>query len=106
MIVLHYTGIMGKNRGLVLRVASILHVLFHVGSDEANPNISNEISNRAIRAAINLVQLTCQQTTFMIGKGQLEEELQKNQRIVEASEFVTVNCSDLATLLDQIQNHC
>ena len=40
------TGLMSKNRGLVLRVAT-------VGADESGQCVSDEVSNEAISAAIN-----------------------------------------------------
>lgn len=71
---------MSKNRGLVLRVATVLHLLFHVGVEGSVPD---EVSEDAMAAAIDFVQLTCQQTAFIVGRGPLKEELLKYQRNTE-----------------------
>ena len=48
---------------------------------ETNSSISTEISEEAVAAAINFVQLCCQQTAFMAGRCDIEEEIE----IVNAS---------------------
>ena len=73
-----FTGMLSKSKGQILRVAAALHVLFSLGcSDE----ISTEISEEAIAAAIKLVGLCCQQTAYMAGRGDIKEEIE----IIKAS---------------------
>lgn len=79
---------LSKSKGQVLRVAAILHVLFYLGKDGEDEddlhedkgekdgvdaiyrdagNIDSEISEKALKAAINFVSLCCQQTAFIAG---------------------------------------
>ena len=89
---------LSKSKGQVLRISAALHVLFHVKSDtieaeyndETIPNniqndvsteitgikISTEITEKAIGAAINFVELCSQQTAFMAGREDIQEEIQ------------------------------
>ena len=92
---------LSKSKGQVLRVAAALHVLSHIelpdceegatesescGSEletmnesescESESEISNKISKRAIKAAINFVGLCCQQAAYMTGRGSITEEVQ------------------------------
>ena len=48
-------------------------MLFHIESSES----TDEVSEVAIRAAINLVKLSAQQVVYIAGKGVLQEEYQK-----------------------------
>ena len=68
-----FTGMLSKSRGHVLRIATILHMLFSIDSE--NP-LCSEVSEIAVKAAVNFVQIACQQTAFVAGKGLIEEELQ------------------------------
>ena len=36
----------------------------------------DEISNEAIMAAINLIEVCCQQTAYMAGRGKIKDEIQ------------------------------
>ena len=46
------------------------------GTEDSSADI-NIISEVAVRAAIDFIQLCCQQTACIAGRGMLEEELQK-----------------------------
>ena len=73
----------------MLRIAATLHVLFHVKAegedkdnnegeeqhDDVSISVPPMISEEAIAAAINLVKLCCQQTAFMAGRGNIQEEI-------------------------------
>jgi hypothetical protein len=72
-----YTGLLSKSRGLVLRVATVLHLLFYVHKE--GEEIPDAISTEALSAAIDFVHVTCQQTAYMVGRGKIEEEVQKFQ---------------------------
>ena len=63
-----------KSRGQVLRLAAVLHVLFTLGSDQPTDDV---VSEAAVVAAINFIQVVCQQTAFIAGRGSLEEEIQR-----------------------------
>ncbi len=60
----------------MLRTATVLHRLFHVEvGDEKLPSI---LSDKAVSAAIDFVKLSCQQTAHLVGRGNLEDEIQKH----------------------------
>ena len=71
---------LSKSKGQSLRVATALHVLFHVGSFDS---ISDQITEEAIAASVNFVGLCCQQTAYIAGRGDIKEDIQ----IVKASKF-------------------
>ena len=63
---------LSKPRGQILRVAATFHVLFTLNT---KIEISSEISKEAIAASIKFVQLCCQQTAHMAGRGNIKEKL-------------------------------
>ena len=89
---------LSKSKGQVLRISAALHVLFYVKSDIIQPDyedetipketqtdasteitrvkISADITEEAIAAAINFVELCNQQTAFMAGRQDIKEEIQ------------------------------
>ena len=75
----HYTvqfsGMLSKSRGQVLRLATVLHMLFSI--DNPEEAVKEEVSEGALKAAVNFVKLACQQTSYIAGKGKLEDELEK-----------------------------
>ena len=71
---------LSKSKGQILRVATALHVHFHVGSYDS---ISGEINEEAIAVSVNFVGLCCQQTAYMAGWGDINEDIQ----IIKASMF-------------------
>ena len=68
---------LSKSRGLVLRVATVVHLLFSVHKE--SEDIPDAISTEALNAAIDFVQVASQQTAYMVGRGKIEEEVQKFQ---------------------------
>ena len=79
LLVIHYynfTGILSKSKGLILRVAAVMHVMFHL----ENPNdLPNEISLNALEAAQDFVDMCCQHAAFMAGRGEIRDEIQQLQ---------------------------
>ena len=57
----------------MLRIATIFHMLFSIEGDHQPLNL--EVSDDAIKAAINFVKVACQQTAFVAGKGLIQEEV-------------------------------
>ena len=75
-------GMLSKSKGQILRVSAAFHVLFDIGiSETEETEITDEISEEAVTAVINFVQLCCQQTAYMAGRGRILEEIQ----IIKAS---------------------
>ena len=66
-------GMLSKCTGQSLRVATCFHILF-------GNSTTNEVSSQAIEAAMNFVEVCCQQTAFIAGRGEIEKETE----IIEA----------------------
>ena len=66
---------LSKSRGHILRLAAVLHMLFCIETPEED--LDEEIPEEAVKAAVNFVQVACQQTAYIAGKGLLTEELAK-----------------------------
>ena len=67
---------LSKSRGHVLRVAAVLHVLFHY-KETSDYTIPEEITESAVEAATNFVMVSCQQTAYIAGRGSLTEEVER-----------------------------
>ena len=68
-----FTGMLSKSRGQVLRIATILHMLFSI--EKPDDTLSNEVSEVAVQAAVNFIKTACQQTAFIAGKGIIDEKV-------------------------------
>lgn len=69
---------LSNSRGLVLRLAAVIHVLFSLEQDEPlDESVSDTVSENAVKAAIKFVQTACQHTTYIAGRGSLEEEIER-----------------------------
>lgn len=44
-----------------------MHMLFNI--DNADQPLDKEVGESAIKAAVNFIQLACQQTSYIAGKG-------------------------------------
>ncbi len=60
-----------KSTGQILRVSAVMHALFSLEDEQ----LGNTITPTAIQAAIHFVEVCCQQTAYMAGRGELEKEL-------------------------------
>ncbi len=65
---------LSKSKGLILRVAAAFHVLFDM--TESPDDIGFQIGDQALTAAIAFVELCCQQTAFMAGRGDISEDIE------------------------------
>lgn len=68
-------GILSKSRGQVLRVAAVLHTLFSIEND--NMNVPDEVTDDALKAAVDFVCVSCQQTAYVAGRGPIDEEIER-----------------------------
>ena len=64
---------LSKSKGLILRVAGVLHALFRLDSTDDLPA---EISVKALEAAINFVEVYCQHAAFIAAKGEVRKAIQ------------------------------
>ena len=71
-----HVGMLSKSRGQILRVAAVLHVLFHLDTPLIIPEA---ISDQALLAAQNFVELCNQYTTFLAGRREIAEAIDNIQ---------------------------
>ena len=64
---------LSKSIGQIVRVSGIFHVLFAIESEEP---LSDTIKEAPIRAAINFVEVCCQHTAYITGRGSIENDIQ------------------------------
>lgn len=82
---------LSKSRGHVLRVATVLHLLFHI--DDYDEVLNPVVSEAALKAAVNFIQVASQQTAFIAGRSALNDELDK----FKAGKFSTYTCTKMYT---------
>ena len=63
---------LSKSRGQILRVAAVMHVLFHL---DTPINIPQDISEDAILASQCFVELCNQYAAFLAGRGDILEAI-------------------------------
>ena len=72
---------LSKSYSHVLRVAAVFHVLFRIDEAYACQHVKSgaedEVSEKAIEAAIAFVWYSCQQTAYIVGKMALNDEKNK-----------------------------
>ena len=73
---LFISGMLSKSKGQILRVAAVMHALFHW---ETPVSIPSDISNVAIEAAIKFVEYCNQQTCYLCGRGDIGDEIEEIQ---------------------------
>ena len=59
--------------GQFLRVSAAMHVLFHLGNEAEIPDT---ITQSAIEAGIDFVEVCCQHTAYITGRGSIDHELE------------------------------
>ena len=72
--VCNHIGLLSKSKGQIIQIAVTLHVLFNIETPLAIPTV---ISDAAIEAAINLVDVCIQHAAFLAGRGDVEETIQE-----------------------------
>ena len=63
---------LSKSLGQILSVSAAMHVLFHMDSEEPLPDM---ITESAIEAAIDFVEVCCQHTAYLTGCGDINQEV-------------------------------
>ena len=87
-------GMLGKQKGQILRVATSFQILFTMNGNGENHGIDDEalmISDDALLASINFVELCCQQAAFIADRGDIRDDI-KN-----------VKASKLASVLEELE---
>lgn len=72
---------LSKSSGQILRVSASMHVLFNMDGENELPET---ISNMAIEAAIDFVEVCCQHTAYITGRGNIDEHLS----LLDASKYI------------------
>ena len=72
--VCNHIGLLSKSKGQIIRIAATLHVVFNIETPLAIPTV---ISDAAIKAAINLVNVCIQHAAFLAGRGDVEETVKE-----------------------------
>ena len=87
---LFIAGMLSKSRGQILRVAAVMHVLFHF---ETPLNIPHIISEDALKAAQNFVDVCNQYAAYLAGRGEISTAIE------------AINTIEKGTLLIHIRTH-
>ena len=64
---------LSKSMGQILRISAAMHVLFHMDNKESLPSV---ITNEAIKASIDFVEVCCQHAAYLTGRGDLQQEFE------------------------------
>lgn len=75
--VCYCAAMLSKGRGIVLRLAVVLQTLFQVGCDDTTHSNDDTVSDEAVKAAIDFVEVATQQVAFIAGRGELADELKR-----------------------------
>ncbi len=70
---------LSKSKGQILCVAAVMHVLFRW---ETPHSIPENISDDALKAAINFVDLCVQHASFLAGRGDTQEAVESINQMV------------------------
>ena len=70
---------LSKSRSQALQLAPVMHLLFHFGEEG---NLSDDVSDAAMKAAINFAIVSCERTAMITGKGSVEEVIQSGELLV------------------------
>ena len=73
---MYILGMLSKSKGQILRTAAVLHVLFEM-ENQSEEHDSNDISPKAMVAAIDFVQTSVQHTAYIAGKDTIASEVEK-----------------------------
>ena len=97
---------LSKSLGQIIRVALCLHILFYL--EKEDPDIPDVVSSEAITAAINLVELCCQQTAYLAGRGDISEELERLQEgnIISKCTFLQIMDTSLLGTYCLLSAYC
>ena len=69
-----FVGMLSKSKGQILRIATTLHVLFNMETPLTIPDV---ISEKAIKVAINMVDVCLQHAAFLAERGDIDDTIQK-----------------------------
>ena len=82
-----YTGLMGKSKGMMMRVAAVLHALFTI--DQQN-TLTVELSAASVTAALNLVEVCNEHTKIFSGHSSAVPTSKYMQKFTSNMSYCTV----------------
>ena len=92
MYVLTIQGMLSKSKGQLLRVAAVMHILFHIDSPDGIPE---RISENAVKAAECFVDLCLQHAAYLGGRGDFQDAVDDVQQgLFTSIIFVTMLVSN------------
>ena len=68
-----FIGMLSKSMGQILRVAACLQCLFDLDGDYSTVC---DVSREAVIAAMDLVEVCCQHTAYIAGRGEITQEIE------------------------------
>lgn len=78
---------LSKSRGQILRVAATMHVLFHLDTPLSIPST---ISDEALKAAQEFVEMSNQHAAFLAGRGHITEAIEMIQGLNKGINHISV----------------
>lgn len=91
-----YVGMLSKSKGQILRVAAVLHVLFHVDTPH---NIPSKVEEVAVKVAINFVDLCIQHAAYITGRGRIQDEVESVHQIMQGMNLYVVVLTNQHTIV-------
>ena len=90
---------LSKSLGQILRISVAMHILFYDEDDDGQ--LSETVTQTAIEAAIDFVDVCCQHTAYIAGRGNIDEEL----KILETGTYVW-NIAAYLCIFKQVATYC
>ena len=87
---------LSKSKGQLLRVAAVMHMLFHI---EKPDTIPERISENAVKAADCFVDLCLQHAAYLGGRGDFQDAVNDIRQGLFTSMFVTILISNQTLII-------
>ena len=73
-----FAGMLSKGKGQCLRIAAAMHVLFQIAGETTGDdvNIEDEVSDQALKEAIDFVQTSIQHAAYIAGRSTITKEVE------------------------------
>ena len=76
---MYRNALLSKSKGQTLRVAAVMHILFQIQQtdhEQAEVVLTDEISEKALQAAIDFVQTSIQYAAYTAGRSTISKEVE------------------------------
>ena len=88
-------GMLSKSNGQTLRVAAVMHILFQIQQtdpEQAQVVFKDEISEKALQAAIDFVQTSIQHAAYIAGRSTISKEVEIAEAGMDIRTVVDIIC--------------